>query len=60
MLHFKVIELGSLAQWVSALLTVGTLFMSLQLFRREQNSRRREQARKVNAWPEDVDFHKKN
>lgn len=58
MLHFKEIDPGSLAQWVSALLTVGTLYMSLRLYRREQDNRRREQARKVNAWPGDLDFDK--
>jgi YD repeat-containing protein len=53
------IQLGPLAAWVAALLTVGTLFMSLRLYRREQESRRRAQARKINAWPEDVDVSKK-
>src|SRR3954469_16546545 len=55
LINFKDVQLGPIASWVSALLTVGTLFMSLRLYRRDYESRRREQAHKINAWPDNVD-----
>lgn len=58
-MDFSKIQLGPFSEWAAAMLTVGTLFMSLWLYRREQESRRREQARKINAWPESVDVSNK-
>lgn len=55
-MNLQNVELGPLAAWLSALLTSGTLFMSLRLYRRDWRDRRRDQARKVNAWVDLSDF----
>jgi hypothetical protein len=46
------LKLGTLADWVTALGTVGAFWATYGLLRKELEDRRRAQARLVNAWHE--------
>lgn len=49
-------QFGNLAEWAAALLTAGTLLLGLLLFKREQDGRRIDQARRISAWPAEFKY----